>query len=71
MLAVLEITFFCIIIVIVITQMIIPAIRGTVLFPIFRQERVLENELQSEKQKNVEKELKNDIENLKHKGDKV
>lgn len=48
-----------------VTQMVLPTIRGTKWFPMFKKEAKLASELTDVNQKVVEKELATDIENLK------
>lgn len=67
MLYFLEIVFICFMFAIIITQIAIPTLRGTVLFPFFRKERQLEKQLHSVKQDVIEGELIEEIETLKNK----
>lgn len=60
-LRVLEYAFIALVIVIVLTQVIIPLARGTLLFPFFRRERHLEQELQKLKQEAIEADLERKI----------
>lgn len=56
-------TFIVFFFAIVITQILWPLLRGTRLFPFFRHERDLENDLAKVKQKNLEKDIEKEIRN--------
>ena len=62
-----EYAFIALVIIFVITQVIIPLGRGTLLFPLFRRERQLEQELQKVKQEAVEADLEQKIEETRRK----
>ena len=49
------------------TQIFVPLFRGTLLFPIFRREAKLSNELEKVRQRAVEKKLEEKIESTKKK----
>lgn len=70
MLVLLELLLFFVVIVVSITQIFIPIMRGTVLFPIFRKERILEEGIQKAKQNIVEEKLAKDLNNLTKKSNK-
>jgi hypothetical protein len=57
----LEITVACIVLIFFVTQLIIPLFRGTVFFPMFREESDLETKLRKTKQKKLEKNLQDEI----------
>ncbi len=61
-LRVIEYAFIALVIIIVIMQVIVPLARGTLLFPFFRRERQLEQELQRLKQEAIEADLERKIE---------
>jgi hypothetical protein len=61
----LEFIAVTLILVILITQIIYPFIRGTKIFPIFRKEAVLTAKLEDVQQRVVEKELENKINKIK------
>jgi hypothetical protein len=50
-----------------VTQVIFPFLRGTVMFPIFQKEAILTNTLEKEHQKEVEKNLEKEIEEVRKK----
>ena len=62
-----EYVFIALVIIFVITQVIIPLGRGTLLFPLFRRERQLEQELQKVKQEAIEAELEQRVEETRKK----
>lgn len=56
-----EYLFFAMALVFLITQVIVPAIRGQRLFPLFGRQRKLEGELAEQTQHNVEAQLEKEI----------
>jgi hypothetical protein len=60
-LRVIEYAFIALVIIIMIMQVIVPLARGTLLFPFFRRERQLEQELQRLKQEAIEADLERKI----------
>jgi hypothetical protein len=50
-----------------ITQVLIPVYRGTKLFPFFRKEEKLRNEIEEVNQQNVEKGLENELKKISKK----
>jgi hypothetical protein len=65
MFIVLDICFTSIALYLFVTQMVLPTIRGTKWFPMFKKEAKLASELVDVNQKVVEKDLAVDIETLK------
>jgi septation ring formation regulator EzrA len=61
-----ELCLVVLILAIFITQIIIPFLRGTSLFPIFKKEAILLEKLEEEKQKVVEKRIVKEINKLKN-----
>lgn len=56
-----DLTVLCLTLLGVLTQVAIPLLRGTPLFPIFRREAKLSSELKEARQGNVEKSIQNQI----------
>ena len=67
MLYVIEVFLFITVLLIVFTQIITPTFRGTVWFPFFRKERVLQKQIQELKQVKVERDLEKEIDLLEEK----
>jgi hypothetical protein len=65
LIAILERLTCILLLAVVIFQMIIPAIRGTKMFPMFRRERKLKEKVIDLNQKVAEKELESEIETIK------
>lgn len=61
MLYVIEAFLFITVLLIVFTQVIIPSFRGTVWFPFFRKEKILQEQIQELRQVKIEKELEKEI----------
>jgi hypothetical protein len=59
-----EFSAVALILIILVTQIIFPFIRGTKIFPIFRKEAVLIGKLEEAKQRKVEREIKKEIEKV-------
>lgn len=64
-LRVLQLAIVAFIIVLMVTQVIIPYFRGTIFFPMFSKEIVLQKELEEVKQESVEADMVKEIEGLK------
>jgi len=67
LLAILEILVVAIIILLLFTQIVIPLLRKTKLFPIFSNEYKLRSDIESARQKNLENVLKNELNELEKK----
>ena len=66
-LAVLELAVTALLIGFILTQVILPMMRGTSMFPIFRKESRLRSDLADVKQQSVEKKIEQEIKNIKEK----
>ncbi len=61
LLRILEYAFLGVVVILVVTQVVLPLWRGSQLFPFFRRERELEHELQKLKQESIETDLEREI----------
>jgi hypothetical protein len=66
-LAVLELAVAALLVGFVCTQIVLPMMRGTSLFPVLRKEAKLQADLEEVKQQVVEKKIEEEIKNLKDK----
>ena len=67
LIAALEIVFILALTYGVFTQVLIPMYRGTLLFPIFRKKRILEQDIRQAKEERDEKELQKEAERIRNK----